>query len=92
MPVIVPLGTVLNSLIGSANSEVVADPTAEQHEKNVEICTQNLRAIGEVIQAYQTEHGDFPEWLSDLHPKHLTDANILIFAQRMKKVARQSIP
>ena len=33
MPVIVTLGTVLNSLIGSVNSEVVADPTAEQHEK-----------------------------------------------------------
>ena len=78
MPVIVALGTVLNSLIGSANSGVVSDPTAEQHEKNVEICTQNLRAIGEAIQAYQQEHGDFPEWLSDLHPKHLADANILI--------------
>ena len=77
MPVIVPLGPVLNSLIGSTNSES-ADPTAEQQEKNVEICTQNLRAIGEAIQAYQTEHGDFPEWLSDLHPKHFADANILI--------------
>ena len=77
MPVIVPLGTVLNSLLGSTNSES-ADPTAEQHEKNVEICTQNLRAIGAAIQGYQKEHGDFPEWLSDLHPKYLTDANILI--------------
>ena len=78
MPVIVPLGTVLNSLIGSANSEVAADSTAEQQKKNVEICTQNLRAIGEAIHAYQKEHGDFPEWLSDLHPKHLADANTLI--------------
>ena len=77
MPVIVPLGTVLNSLIGSTNSES-ADPTAEQQKKNVEICTQNLRAIGEAIHAYQKEHGDFPEWLSDLQPKHLADSNILI--------------
>lgn len=50
----------------------------EQHEKNIEVCTQNLVTIGEAIQAYQKEHGDFPDWLSDLHPKHLADANTLI--------------
>lgn len=72
------LGTVLNSLICFANSEVTADPTVEQNEKNIEICTQNLRAIGEAIHAYEKEHGDFPEWLSELYPKHLADANILI--------------
>ena len=51
---------------------------AEPDEKNIEICTQNLIAIGEAIQAYQKEHDDLPEWLSDLHPKYLADANILI--------------
>lgn len=50
----------------------------EKHEKNIEVCTQNLVAIGEAIQAYQKEHGDFPEWLSDLHPKYLPDTNTLI--------------
>ena len=50
----------------------------EQHEKNIESCTQNLVAIGKAIEAYKKEHGDFPDWLSDLHPKHLTDANTLI--------------
>ena len=74
MKVIATIGSVLNSLIGFANSEVAT----EQNEKNIEICTQNLRAIGEAIRAYQKEHGDFPEWLSDLHPKHLADANTLI--------------
>ncbi|MCY4553277.1 MAG: redoxin domain-containing protein, partial [Candidatus Poribacteria bacterium] len=54
------------------------DLMMEQREKNIEVCTQNLVAIGEAIQAYQTEHCDFPEWLSDLHPKHLADANTLI--------------
>ena len=78
MKVIGTLGTVLNSLIRFANSEAAADPTVEKNEKNVEICTQNLRAIDKAIHAYQKEHGDFPEWLSDLHPKHLADANILI--------------
>ena len=34
--------------------------------------------ISAAIQAYKKKHGDFPVWLSDLHPKHLADANILI--------------
>ena len=77
MKIIATLGTVLNSLIRFANSEA-AEPPMEQNKKNVEICTQNLRAIDKAIHAYQKEHGDFAEWLSDLHPKHLADANILI--------------
>ena len=52
--------------------------TKEQQQKNIEICTQNLLAIGESIQAYQKENKDFPEWLSDLYPKYLADSNILI--------------
>ena len=50
----------------------------EQHEKNIEVCTQNLVAIGKAIEAYKKEHGDFPKWLSDLHPKYLPDANLLL--------------
>ena len=54
------------------------DLIMERHEKNIEVCTQNLVTIGKAIEAYKKEHGDFPEWLSDLHPKHLADANTLI--------------
>ena len=54
------------------------DSGLEQDEKHTEICTQNLLAIGKAIQAYQKEHNDFPEWLSDLHPKYLPDANLLL--------------
>ena len=50
----------------------------QEQQKNIEICTQNLLVIGGAIQAYQKEHGDLPEWLSDLHPKYLPEANILI--------------
>ena len=50
----------------------------EQHEKNIEICTQNLVAIGKAVEAYKKEHGDFPEWLSELHPKYLPDASLLL--------------
>lgn len=54
------------------------DASLRQDEKNVEICTQNLLTIGKAIQVYQEVHGDFPEWLSDLHPKYLRDANLLL--------------
>ena len=57
------------------SDEITKPPQAD---KNIEICTQNLVAIGKAIETYKKEHGDFPEWLSDLHPKHLADANTLI--------------
>ena len=50
----------------------------KQSQKNVEICTQNLLAVGKAIQAYQKEHGDFPGWLSELYPKYLSNASILL--------------
>ena len=54
------------------------DSALKQDEKHTEICTQNLLAIGQAIQIYQKEHNDFPQWLSDLHPKYLADANNLL--------------
>ena len=61
-------------------SESRSDESAnvEQTDRNVETCKQQLLAIGKAIQAYQKEHGDFPEWLSELHPKYLPDENILL--------------
>ena len=53
--------------------------TPEQNKKNIEICTQNLIALGKSIQAYLKEEGDYPEWLSDLyHPKYLPNPDVLI--------------
>ena len=46
--------------------------------KILKFCTQNLVAIGKAIEAHKKEHDDFPEWLSELHPKYLPDANTLI--------------
>ena len=62
------------------SSEDPSDRTtkAEQIDENVEICKQHLIEIGKAIQAYQKEHGDFPQWLSDLYPKYLPKANLLI--------------
>ena len=78
MKVIVTVGIVLSLLVSFAQAEVATPEQAEQHEKNIEMCTQNLLAIGKSTQTYQKEHSDFPVWLSDLHPKHLTDGNALI--------------
>ena len=54
------------------------DADLKQDQKYIEICTQNLLAIGKAIQTYKKEHNDFPQWLSDLHPKYLPDANCLL--------------
>ncbi len=54
------------------------NPSEAQNHKNIEICTQNLLAIGKAVQAYHNDHDDFPEWLSELHPKYLQDANLLL--------------
>ena len=51
---------------------------AEQVEENVEICKGHLLEIGKAIQAYQKEHGNLPEWLSELHPNYLPDASLLL--------------
>ena len=85
MKAILTVTMVLGLLMVSMNVDIAAhEPNEagvhiEAHEQeNIEICTQNLIAIGKAIQAYQKENGDLPEWLSDLHPKYLADSNILI--------------
>ncbi len=67
-----------------SETSTVAQPTnqtrilTQEQQKNIEICRQNLLVISEAIHAYRKEHEDLPEWLSDLHPKYMPDANILI--------------
>lgn len=85
MKAILTVAMMLSLLMASVNVDIAAHEPNQagihieaQEKKNLEICTQNLTAIGEAIQAYQEENGDFPEWLSDLHPEYLADSNILI--------------
>ena len=83
MKVVLSVAMVLGLLITSASADTPAEkpnegPMTEQHEKNIEICAQNLVAIGKAVEAYKKEHEDFPEWLSELHPKYLPDANLLL--------------
>ncbi len=49
-----------------------------QDAENLKTCAQNLTVIGTALHAYEREHGNFPEWLSELHPAHLIDTNALI--------------
>ena len=50
----------------------------EQESQNLKTCAQNLAAIGKALHAYEKEYDNFPEWLSELHPKYLTNPNALV--------------
>lgn len=83
MKTILTLGIVLSLLMASANADTPAEKLSEalteaQSEKNMEICKQHFLEIRKAIQAYKKEHGDFPKSLSELHPKYLPDANLLL--------------
>ncbi|MDE0313967.1 MAG: TlpA disulfide reductase family protein [Candidatus Poribacteria bacterium] len=83
MKAILTVTMILSLLMASANADTPAekpseDVTEAQSQKNMEICKQHFREIRKAIQAYKKDHGDFPKWLSDLHPKYLPDANLLL--------------
>jgi hypothetical protein len=61
---------------GPQNDAVSLTPALAAEEK--ESCTRNLKVIYDAIQAYQFDHKDLPNWLSDLVPDYLTDGNVLI--------------
>lgn len=65
------------ALVASAQTNPAAGtPNRAAEEKAA--CIKNLKAIYEAIQAYQADHRDLPNWLSDLVPQYLPDANVLI--------------
>ena len=83
MKTILSVAIVLSLLITSANAATPAEKPSEdlteaQSQKNIEICKQHFLEIGKAIQAYKKEHGDFPKWLSELHPKYLPEADLLL--------------
>ena len=59
-----------------AKAQNAGSQTQAQDEK--EQCINNLKIIGAAIREYQKDNKDIPNWLSDLVPKYLDDANILI--------------
>ena len=53
---------------------VLLDPASQEKQA----CTRNLKLLYDAIQAYQADHKDLPNWLSDLVPQYLPDTNALI--------------
>lgn len=62
----------------SANQKQNETQNIGQKKNDINICTQNLNAIGKAVQLYHNDNKDYPEWLSDLHPKYLQDTSILL--------------
>jgi hypothetical protein len=66
------VGTLLLGLLPpgfSAQNDSVTGPAALAAEEK-EACTRNLKVIYDAIQAYQFDHKDLPNWLSDLVPDY----------------------
>src|SRR5579859_7792641 len=61
----------------SGQSSAPTTPPALVAEER-EACARNLKLIYDAIQAYQYDHKDLPNWLSDLVPDYLNDPNVLI--------------
>src|ERR1700722_2495864 len=63
------------------NARAQTNLTAEDRKLAVEDregCTRNLKIIYDAVQAYQVDHKELPNWLSDLVPQYINDANVLI--------------
>ena len=83
MKAILTMAMMLGLLITFADAHPLGEKRSggvitEQEEKNFKLCTQNLVAIGKAVEAYKKEQGNFPDWLSNLHPKYLPDADIFL--------------
>ena len=61
-----------------AFSEILSSISEEVETCEIISCKNNLEEIGNGLRAYEKEHNDSPEWLSELHPKYLTDSKALI--------------
>ncbi len=59
-------------------SEILSSIAEEVETCKIISCKNNLEEIGNGLRAYEKEHNDLPEWLSELHPKYLTDSKTLI--------------
>ena len=69
---------VSNSKLTLNGERSEAPVNTEKTEKDVEDCKRHLLQIGKALQTYLKEHDDFPQWLSDLYPKYLPEANLLL--------------
>jgi hypothetical protein len=47
-------------------------------ERAKESCIANLNTLADAIQRYEDDHGEEPDWLSDLYPDYLEDKTLLL--------------
>ena len=66
------------SLVDAAETNSAADGTNTLAAAEKKACGENLLKIFAAIQTFQAERKDLPNWLSDLVPKYLSDANLLV--------------
>jgi hypothetical protein len=65
-------------LARAASAQAEPDSGQSLEDRELEIDKQHLHKIFDAIQAYKKQHGDLPNWLSDLYPEFLSDPNILM--------------
>src|SRR5215469_2682448 len=68
--------TALSKAAALQSDPAALTPGLAAEEK--EACTRNLKVIYDAIQAYQFDHKDLPNWLSDLVPDYIFDPRVLI--------------
>ena len=69
-------------------SQAVSPELAAEEKEE---CIRNLKVIYDAIQAYQFDHKELPNWLSDLVPDYLTDGNVLI-CPVCRRTGRTEVP
>jgi hypothetical protein len=53
-------------------------PGSSHADEDKDACTRNLKIIYDAIKAYESDNKALPNWLSDLVPQYLNDANVLV--------------
>ena len=66
----------VNSPAQDEDGDKAAQAKLDAEEKQE--CIDHLKLIYDAIQAYRMDHKECPNWLSDLVPQYLPDANVLI--------------
>src|SRR5690349_12030193 len=69
------------------NSADVSDLAAEK-----DACARNLNRLYEAIHAFEADHHDLPNWLSDMVPEYISDTNLLICPAARRTGKQESAP
>ncbi len=60
------------------DTQIAEDAALPTDQPEASLCKLNLRRMFAAVNAYQKDHKDLPDWLSDLVPNYLAETNILI--------------